>query len=135
MEKINVKIEWSGDNFVAATGEINGLVIATAKTQTKVKKAFEEAFRFHIEGALKDGDILPIYIGSGNYEFDYELQVSAILKELDGVITRKAISQVTSINEKQLGHYLQGIKKARPETRTRLIKGLQKINKEINSVI
>lgn len=135
MEKIKVKIEWSGDNFVAATGEVNGLVIVTHKNQGKLKKEFEAAFIFHVEGSLKDGDDLPEYVKSGNYTLDYELQVSAILKELDGIISRKAISRVTEINEKQLGHYLQGKKKARPETRQRLIKGLEKINKEILSVV
>ncbi len=135
MRKIKVKIEWSGDNFVAATGEINGLVFVTHKNQEKLKKEFEEAFHFHIESSLKDGDDLPEYVKSGNYTFDYELQVSAILKELDGIITRKAISRATEINEKQLGHYLQGKKKARPKTRQRLIKGLKKINKEILSVV
>jgi len=135
METIKVKIEWSGDNFVAATGEVNGLIIVTHKNPEKLKKEFEDAFRFHIEGSLKDGDELPEYIKSGNYVFDYEMQVSAILKELDGIVTRKAISRVTDINEKQLGHYLQGKKKARPETRKRLVEGLEKINKEILSVV
>lgn len=135
MKKIKVQIEWSGENFAAATGEINGLVFATDKNIDKVKKEFESAFKFHIEGSLKDGDELPAYIVSGDYEFDYELQVSAILKELDGVVTRKAISRVTEINEKQLGHYLQGKKKARPETRSKIINGLQKLNKEISLVM
>lgn len=135
MEKIKVKIEWSGDNFVAATGEVNGLVIVTHKNPEKLKKEFESAFQFHVEGSLKDGDELPEFVKSGNYEFDYELQVSAMLKELDGVITRKALSRVMEMNERQLGHYLQGRKKARPETRRRLVEGLDKINQKILSVV
>lgn len=135
MEKIKVNIEWSGENFVAATGAVNGLVIVTHKNPDKLKREFEEAFRFHVESSLEDGDELPEYVKSGNYKFDYEMQVSAILKELDGLITRKAISRVTNINEKQLGHYLQGKKKARPQTRRRLIQGLKKINKEILSFV
>ncbi len=29
MEVIKVKVEWSGDNYVAATNQVNGVVITT----------------------------------------------------------------------------------------------------------
>jgi len=38
MKKIKVLVEWSGDNFSAGTGEINGMVFATGKSLDDVKE-------------------------------------------------------------------------------------------------
>jgi predicted RNase H-like HicB family nuclease len=76
MKHIKVMIEWSGDNFSAGTGKINGAVMATGKTPEQVKKNFEDAFDFHIKNSLKDGDTLPAYIIKKQYQFDFELGAS-----------------------------------------------------------
>lgn len=112
MEKIKVLISWSGDNYAAGTGKINGLTMATNKTL----KGVEEAFEFHVENSVADGDELPAYIVEGSYEFDFELQASALLHKLDGIVSRAVLARVTEINQRQLGHYLQGRRKPRPKT-------------------
>jgi predicted RNase H-like HicB family nuclease len=135
MEKIKVSISWSGDNYAAGTGEINGLVMATNKTLEGVKRAFKEAFEFHIEGSVADGDELPGYITNGNYELDFELQVSALLHKLDGIVTRAALARVTGIDQRQLGHYIQGRREPRPKTRGKIINGLHQLGKELIAVV
>lgn len=134
MKKIKVLVEWSGDNFSAGTGEINGVVFATGKTLDEVKKNFADAFQFHIEGALEDGDKLPAYVVKGKYKLDYDLQASAMLHMADGLITRSALSRVTGINEKQLSHYLTGHRKPRPEQNEKIAAGIVNINKQINQL-
>jgi hypothetical protein len=137
MERIEVQISWSGNNYCAtASGErINGCVVATNKTLDGVKEEFKEAIEFHIEGSLHDGDILPEWLSKGEYELDYVFDVSALLHSLDGIITRAAISRATGINERQLGHYASGFRNPRPQQRNKIIKGINNIGKELISVM
>lgn len=123
-KQVKVLVGWSGDNYSAGTGEVDGIVLVTAKDLEKVKAEFEDAFRFHIE----DNDSID------NYELVYDLEISAILHELDGVLTRAALSRVTGINEKQLGHYINGLKKPRPAKRQQIIEGIHSIGRRILAV-
>jgi hypothetical protein len=45
-----------------------------------------------------------------------------------------AISRVSGINQHQLSHYANGIKKPRPEQRRRIVKGLHKMGRELIAV-
>ena len=137
MEKINVQISWSGNNFCATvSGErINGCVVTTNKTLDGVKKDFKEALDFHIEGSLQDGDVIPEWLVKGEYEITYEFDVSALLHNLDGVVTRAAISRATGINERQLGHYASGFRNPRPQQKDKIIQGIRNIGKELISVV
>ena len=131
MKKIKIDISWSGDNYCAGTGNINGVVIVTNKKLSGVKKDFAEALQFHIDGSIEDGDELPDFIRNKDYELDFNLQMSALLHKLDGVITRAALSRATGINERQLGHYIQGKKEPRPETQLKIRKGIKRISEEL----
>lgn len=134
MEKILVTIEYADKNYSAGTANINGVVIATGKTLADVKKEFETAFDFHIEGSIADGDDLPDWVVKGDYEFDYKLEISALLQYFDGILTRSALSRVTGINERQLGHYATGYRKPRPAQREKIINGFHKLAKEFSAV-
>jgi len=135
MQKIDVTISWSGNNYCAGTGNVNGVVIVTHKTLVGVKSAFVDSFKFHIDGSIADGDKLPEYIVDGDYEFDYKMEVSALLHSLDGIITRSAIARVTGINERQLGHYASGLRNPRPEQRYKIITGIHNIGNELSTVV
>ena len=135
MKKVLVEINWSGDNYSASCTSVNGVVFVTNKSLEKVKKDFKDAFEFHIQGSIEDGDKLPAYISENRFKLDYKLMASAIMHQLDGVVTRAALSRVTGINEKQLGHYLQGHRSPRPSTEEKIIQGFKKVSDEILSVL
>jgi len=137
MEKINVSISWSGNNYGAsAQGDcLNGIVVAKHKTLEGVKKAFESALQFHIEGCLQDGDKLPEWLVSGDYEIEYIPEVSALLHSLDGILTRSAIARVSGINERQIGHYASGHRTPRRQQREKIITGIHKISRELAMVM
>ena len=137
MEKIKVLISWSGDNYCADSADenINGAVLASNSTFDGVKKEFESALKFHVEGCLFDGDILPEWLKIGDYEFEYILETSALLHRLDGILTRSAIARVTGINERQLGHYASGLRKPRPDKRKQIINGIHQISRELALVV
>lgn len=132
MHTITVNIDWE-DNYGAYSEEVSGCV-ATNKTLEGVKLAYIEALEFHLEGLHKDGDEIPAVL-KGKYRLDFVLNVRALLHYFEGVLTRSALSRVTGINERQLGHYITGHRKPRPEQRKKIVEGIHRIGKEIDSVV
>jgi predicted RNase H-like HicB family nuclease len=137
MEKIKVSISWSGNNYCAHAqrDDFNGIIVATHKTLEGVKQEFQSALKFHVEGCLKDGDKLPTWIVSNNYEIEYLTEVSALLHSLDGILTRSAIARVSGINERQIGHYASGHRTPRLQQREKIINGIHNISKELAMVM
>ena len=137
MEKLQVKIGWSENNYscVANNAVLNGIVVVTNKTLDGLKNDFQESLQFHIDGCLQDGDNLPEWLISGQYELDYVLETSALLHSLDGIITRSAIARVSGINERQIGHYAAGIRMPRPVQRTKIVNAIHSISKELSAVM
>ena len=128
---LNVQVSWTGDNFCGGLydREIEGAVIVTNKTLEGLKKDFEEALKFHIEGCEAGGDIIPEYLVRGDYRIKYELDATALLKDAEKYTTLTAISKITGINVKQLSHYANGQKKARRPQRDRIICGLHELGR------
>ena len=138
MEKIKVLLGWSGQNYSACTEDYDllcGVVIATGKTYNDLKRNFESALEFHIEGCLNGGDKLPDWLVNGEYEIAYNHTVAALLHSLDGILTRSAISRATGINQKQIGHYASGVRNPRPEKRRQIVEGIHQISRELASVM
>lgn len=137
MEKIEVKIGWSGKNYscIADASALNGIIVVTNKTLEGLKKDFQESLQFHIEGCIQSGDALPEWLVSGNYEPDYILETSALLHSMDGILTRSAIARVSGINERQIGHYASGHRTPRPQQRKKIIEGIHAISRELASVV
>ena len=129
MKKIIVNIVWN-DNYGAYSDEVPGCV-ATHSTIEGVKEAFVSALQFHIEGS--ETDELPDCLKK-DFELEFELSVSALLQNYDKILTRAAISRVTGINQRQLGHYLSGYRNPRRDKRDIIIAGLHKIGNELLSI-
>lgn len=132
MQTVTVNIDWE-DNYGAYSDEVSGCV-ATHKTLEGVKQAYIKAIKFHLEGLHKDGDEIPAVL-KGKYRLVFILNVRALLHYFEGVLTRSALSRVTGINERQLGHYITGHRKPRPEQRKKIVEGIRRIGKEIDSVV
>ena len=133
MEIIKVLVGWEDKNY-SAVAECNGVVVATHKDFEKLKKEFTEAFAFHINESAKDGDPISPALLNGDYTLEYELQTSALLHIFDGVLTRAALYKVTGINERQLGHYAQGIRTPRPQQREKIVQGIHQLGRQFLSV-
>ena len=113
--KIHVDVSWSGDNFCCAwEDEQGGAVLVTAKTFQKLKDDFAEAVHLHVQGCVADGDTFPDYLRRGDYEIDYDMDASALIRNAETFTTMSAISRISGINRKQLSHYANGIKHPRP---------------------
>ena len=132
MRTFTVNIDWE-NNYGAYSDEVSGCV-ATHKTLEGVRQAYIEALEFHLAGMRADGDKIPKVL-KGKYKLNFVLNVRAMLHYLEGVITRSALSRVTGINERQLGHYITGHRKPRLEQRKKIVEGIHRIGKEISAVV
>lgn len=130
MEKVVCKISYSGKNYCAGNKfDVPGCLIVTDKTLEGVKAAFADSLRFHLDGMLQDGDDVPAYLLAEDYEIVYELETSAILHNLENYTSLAALSRVTGINQRQLGHYASGRSHPRPAQKQKIIEGLHKIGR------
>ena len=80
-----------------------------------------EAVQFHVEGCLEDGDTLPEWLVKGDYEFDVELGIAALLRRCEQFTSMAAISRASGISQQQLSHYANGLKNPRPAQRQRIV--------------
>jgi len=136
MELIKVTVDWCGKNYAAYIYDtrLGGAILATAKTFEELQQEVEETIHFHIEGCIRDGDILPEEITAGQYELDFEKRISAILHEAQQYTTLSALSRVTGIRHAQLSHYANAVSQPRTPQRERIIEGLHTIGKELQEV-
>ena len=81
----------------------------------------------------EDGDEIPTEL-QGEFELKFNLTNRALLHYYDGILSRKAISHITGINEKQLGHYIQGVRTPKQETINKIINGVHNLGKDLLSV-
>lgn len=132
MPNIIVDITWE-DNYGAFSETVPGCV-ATHKTLNGVKEAYKTALEMHLAGMAEDGEPIPPALQS-NYELEYRLNTQAILKSLDGKISRAAIARASGINERQLGHYITGRVSPRPINRKKVVEGIHQIAQDLLKVV
>ncbi len=131
MEKIKVNIDWVEKNYGASSNDVLGCV-ATAKTIEDIKKEYADTLEFHIEGC-EPGELSDDLL-NGNYTLEFNLSFRAMLNYYKDFVSLSAISKITGINQRQLGHYVQGIKNPRPEQQKRIIDGLRRLGQELINI-
>ena len=127
MEKIEVNVSWCDKNFGASLSEnVPGAVVITAKSYDELLDEVRETLNFHVEGMLADGDDVPQWLRDGDYEIEYHLDAAALLQMCSPYASIAAISRASGINQHQLSHYANGIKKPVPNNAGVLLKGSTK---------
>lgn len=137
MEKIKVKVDWCDKNFGAVTEDdvLCGMIVATSRSYEGLMSELREAIREHIEGLLQDGETLPVWLIAGEYEFDVELGIAALLRKCEQFTSLAAIARASGINQQQLSHYASGLRVPRTEQRQRIVDGLHRIGKKFLEVV
>lgn len=128
MERIKVEVSWSGKNYGGGWGHPEvGAIINTGKTLEEFKSEFESALEFHVEGMLADGDTVPQWLIDKDYEIEYDLKASALLRQAEQYTTMAALSRVTGINQRLLSNYASEVKRPRPAQMQRIVEGIRRI--------
>lgn len=136
MEKVIVKVAWCGKNFGGTFGDnVPGAAVFTARTFAGLRQAAEETLRFHVEGMAADGEAVPQWLLGGDYYLAYGFEdVAAMLRACEPYVSLAAISRASGINQGQLSHYANGLKKPREGQRRRIVEGLHKIGSGLLAV-
>lgn len=134
MSTIKFIVDWAPRNYAACVDDDRMACVATGKTLDDVKFNIVDALKFHIEGMQLDGDpVPPEYLEEWTQEF--HLTICAQLHYAGTYITRKALARETGINEAQLCHYANGRKKPRPNTRRKILDGIQAISERLTTIL
>lgn len=134
MTTIVITIDWVDKNFGAAIADERIACVATGKTLDEVEYNIVDALKFHLEGMILNGEPVPPEYQEG-WAPDFHLTTRAQLRYADAYITRKALARETGINEQQLCHYANGRKTPRPDTRRRILEGIQAISKRLTLIL
>lgn len=136
MEKIKVEIYWTDKNYCCAWAfEGFGAVVCTDKTLDGLKSRFTEALQVQISDMAADGEDVPRWLVDGDYSVEYNLAVSALLRQAEQFTTMAAISRVTGINQKLLSNYASSVKIPREPQRRRIVEGLHAIGRQFLSLL
>lgn len=126
--KIKIIIEKSKDSYSAYAENVEG-IYGAGDTIKEVKKSIEESIALHKEYS----DSMPKEL-KGNYTLEFIFDTQSFLEYYDKIFTRAALSRLTDINEKQLGHYIQGLHKPRKDKVLRIEKALHNLGNDLLSV-
>lgn len=132
MQKSIVEISFTGHNFAAYVPELPGCV-ATGDTPEEIKKNIKETIIFHVEGSLADNDPIPSKF-KGDYELVYKFDTQTLLKYYKGIFTQSALERITGINQRQLSHYANGLKKPRRPQVKKIETALHRLGEELLAV-
>jgi predicted RNase H-like HicB family nuclease len=132
MKKNTVEISFTGNNFSAHVPTLPGCV-STGDTPEEIKRNIQEAIAFHLKGMLEDGDPIPASFRD-EYELVYKFDTESLLKFYKGIISAPAFERITGINQKQILHYANGLKKPRPEQRKKIQAALHQLGSELMAV-
>lgn len=133
MDKLTARIGYADHNYSAVVELPDEVIVVTHKTLEEIKEAIRDSLEFSKEGHLENGEPAPDWVKNG-YSVDYKMEISALLHYFDGILTRSALSRITGINERQLGHYATGHRKPRAKQRERIIEGFHRLGKEFTSI-
>lgn len=97
------------------------------QTLDEFKAEFLSALEFHVEGMLADGDTVPQWLADKDYQIEYDLKASALLRQAERFTTMAALSRVTGINQRLLSNYASEVKRPRPAQLKRIVEGIRKI--------
>ena len=132
MKQIHVILEMGKDGYGVSFREI-GNIFGFGETVESAKKDAYDVIKFFIECLNKYNEPIPEIL-QGEHELIFEFDVEALLKHIDGTVTKRAIARASGINAVQLTHYSSGLKKPRKVQREKIIAGLHKIANDLLAV-
>jgi len=132
MKQIHVILELGKDGYGVWFKEINN-IFGFGETVELAKKDAQDVIDFYIKCLNESNNPIPEIL-KGKYELVFEFDVEALLKYIDGTVSKKALAKSSGINPVQLSHYSSGLKKPRKEQREKIIAGLHKIAKDLLAV-
>ena len=130
MEKVIIQIGASSDYFGGFAINCDG-VYGSGKNVSDCKENVLEGLRL-----LKESRPMEQWpeLLKGEYEIEFRYDVQSVLSYYANVFTKPALERLTGINQKQLHHYANGLRKPREPQRKKIENALHKLGAELLSV-
>jgi predicted RNase H-like HicB family nuclease len=132
MKQIHVTLEAGKDGYGLWFEEIEN-VFGFGETVEEAKADAKAALDGYVVALERCNQPVPEIL-RGKYELVFGFNTEALLKHINGTVTKTALSKASGINVSQLSHYSSGLKKPRKEQRDKIIAGLHRIAKDLLTV-
>ena len=132
MKQIHVILELGKDGYGVSFKELEN-VFGFGETVEKAKLDAKCAIEGYLVALDRCKQPVPEIL-QGEYTLVFEFDIEALLKHINGTVTKTALSRMSGINASQLSHYSSGQKKPRKEQREKIIAGLHRLGEELLSV-
>lgn len=133
MDKVVISMSKTENGFSASCELLPGWVVAFTGSFSDFTKYVQESVDFYLECAREDRRDYP-QVFDNEYEFEYKMDIQSLLYCYDKILTRAALSRLTGINQRQLGHYICGSSKPMKRQTDKIITALHNLGKELQSV-
>ena len=133
MEEVVISTSKTEKGFSASCELLPGWVVAYTGNFSGFIKYVKESIEFYIDCAKADGEDYPA-VFDDDYELSFKMNIQSLLYCYDKIITRAALSRLTGINERQLGHYICGRNKPRVAQSMKIVNALHALGRELQAI-
>lgn len=126
MKKLRIKVEKGSDYYSAFAENCKGIY--------GVGDSVEEAKANALEGLnllIKSNSKLPEILNE-EYEIEYIMDTRSFIEYYSRIFTKSALQRITGINQKQLGHYVSGIRRPTRKTVEKIEDSIHRIAAELS---
>ena len=132
MKQIHTVLELGKDGYGVWFEELPH-VFGFGETVEAAKGDAKAALEGYIVALHKCNQPIPEIL-QAEYELVYQFDIQALLKYIDGTVTKTALAKAAGVNPVQLSHYSSGLKKPRKKQQDKIIGGLHKLGRELLAV-
>lgn len=133
MEQVIISTSKTENGFSASCELLPGWIVAFTGNFSDFVSYVHESIDFYVDCAKMDHDTYPS-VFDNDYELLFKMDIQSLLYCYDKILTRAALSRMTGINQRQLGHYICGRSKPRKPQSERIVNALHELGKELQSI-
>ena len=133
MEQVIISTSKTENGFSASCELLPGWIVAFTGSFSEFVNYVKESIDFYVDCAKIDHESYPTAFDN-DYELLFKMDIQSLLYCYDKILTRAALSRMTGINQRQLGHYICGRSKPRKPQSERIVNALHELGKELQSI-
>ena len=133
MEEVVISTSRTEKGYSGSCELLPGWVVAFSGDFSGFIDYVRESIDFYVDCAKEDKEEYPAVFDQ-SYSLVFKMDIQSILYCYDKILTRAALSRLTGINERQLGHYICGRSKPRPAQSGKIVHALHALGRELQAV-
>lgn len=133
MEQVIISTSKTENGFSASCELLPGWIVAYTGRFSDFVKYVRESIDFYVDCAKADHEAYPVVFDS-DCELLFRMDIQSLLYCYDKILTRAALSRMTGINQRQLGHYICGRSKPRKPQSDRIVNALHDLGRELQAI-